>query len=338
MGVTVTTIITPDQTPAPIERPTYTDPESGIDYSIDDEGKFISRGYAGRSLADLVRGITRDVEEAAEKEAAAAKRAKLATVVDSDTTYVILGKRTIASKGLTGVEAGQPIRAKVRAKAARGGWNVTLADSGQKLTGEQVYDFSEDQLRLLAEHNLDVTRLQFTLDSERAKVRDTVSDPEVRVESTGPDTWKVSTFYYVEEDGTLTTYRPRKKNGYGHVDNPEVETAGVHDVTFDPATATFSSDGLTADSLWALKRQLAAVDNADNGKLVLLDLSEPGELVPFVSDPDTYRGSGDVVLEGFDHDRYLTALRNIEAVSDERRELLSGAIVGDPVLDGEEAE
>jgi hypothetical protein len=126
-----------------------------IRYWINNEGQFVTDAYGGQRTGTLsmlrvnVEAVQK--EEARKKALAAARKAK-ANVVDGTTAYV-MGDHWV------------PQEAIVRSKAARGGWNITVKETGEKRTGVSIFTFDEHQIDRLAELRADLDRLQAQLDA-----------------------------------------------------------------------------------------------------------------------------------------------------------------------------
>lgn len=307
------------------ERPTYVDAETGIKYHIGDDGTFVGAAQKAPSLQRLRDLVLRDRAEDAEKAAKVERRTRLASIVDSDTAYIVPDRRTAHDTGLT---EGEPVRVKVRAKAARGGWNVTVVDSGKKLSGMEVYDLDEDQLRRIAELDRDIVAAERRVEAHEAKLRDPLRDPATVVERTGPTSWTITTQYYIDADGKRDSYR-----GYGG--QRETEVVAVHEVQLDPVTGLFDAEGDTADSMFALKELVAAADNLDRGlpgtvAIGSFKLREyDGPLTGFFTGTDSPFGRI-IVDPSYDRPAHAAAEQALSELVSDRRAILNVAFVGEP--------
>ena len=312
MGVTVTTTETLTTTYH------YEDDDLSFDYTLDERGTFVSLTgpkETALTLDRLVANLKAPVLEAAAKKEGAARKARLAKLVAGDDIYAFLDKGLVEGRPPVRVEAAH------RGRGTGRGWNVTDLRDGTKVQDVYIHQFSDDQLRIYRELQHDREAVQRRIDAVEATA--TPVQPELVGTADVGETITVTTFWHIK-DGERTRYPDRK--------NPEPrEVVGVHEVTFDPATGLFASEGDEAYRLGELVDMIAEYDHPDRGKASgsLYKIAQ-GEWNVGVGPPDG------VLVDSFDVDLYRQLHKDLNAIEAQLRELRSLTIVETPTDSEEE--
>lgn len=299
--------------------PTYTTivGTEEIRYRINDEGQFVTDAYGGQRTGTLsmlrVNVEAVQNEEARKKALAAARKAK-AHVVDGTTAYV-MGDRWV------------PQEAIVRSKAARGGWNITVKETGEKRTGASIFTFDEHQIDRLAELRADLARLQAQLDAVINKAVPAHRKLGTQLERQQDGSFAVTAglFWYKDRTGKVQEYERHSARWAEQGFTAHGETVTFF---FDHTEELWRSPDTPGafHSLEEARKRVAERINPDFAKPVVYGLTSNEDPQQYLIGDEMYR-TGWYLADSFDRPEAARLAELRDNVANDARSIINSAEV-----------